>query len=433
MDELLAIDKASWRTDADGRLHIALCRISKATVNPYYGREIPNCEGLGLDPGRVYRMLRPADELAKAAPTFNNIQVLSRHVAVSVDAPQEMLVAGSTGTDAAFNDPYLMNSIVIWRAEDIEAIKTRERCEWSCSYRYEADMTPGLHGSEKYDGIMRNIVANHVAQIAEGRAGPDVNAYDERSVRMPLSPTAKLARAAITGYLRPKMKPGTVLALDSALSAITAANSKAKRPELIADVLRITAPVLATDAKAEEIEKALDWMDDDEEDAEDKAKDESEGDETEAEKAAREAAEAKAAKDKRARDKKARDRAAKDTDPDDKDTDMAKADDKKAMDAMVAGIRAEVMAQMQAAFEARQVVRPHVGDVSFTMDSAEAIYKFALDYRGVNTRDVHPSAYRVILENLPKTGRPALSPLAMDAAAPSLDAMFPALAAVRHY
>ena len=128
-EALFAADKASWRVDADGRLHIALCRISKATVNPYYGREIPNCEALGLDPSRVYRMWRPAEELAKAAPTFNNIQVLSKHVAVSVDAPQEMLVAGSTGTDAVFTDPYLMNSIVIWRAEDIEAIKTLKLIE----------------------------------------------------------------------------------------------------------------------------------------------------------------------------------------------------------------------------------------------------------------------------------------------------------------
>lgn len=427
-EALFAADKASWRVDADGRLHIALCRISKATVNPYYGREIPNCEALGLDPSRVYRMWRPAEELAKAAPTFNNIQVLSKHVAVSVDAPQEMLVAGSTGTDAVFTDPYLMNSIVIWRAEDIEAIKTRERCEWSCSYRYEPDMTPGLHGSEKYDGIMRNIIANHVAQIAEGRAGPDVNAYDERSVRMPLSPTAKLARAAITGYLRPRMKPGTVLALDTALSSITAANAKAKRTALIADVLRITAPVLAFDAKAEEVEKALDWMDDDEDDAEDKAKDEAE--ETEAEKAAREAA---AAKDKRARDKKARDKA-KDSDPDDKEEDKAKAkaDDTKAMDAMVAGIRAEVMAQMQAAAEAREAVRPHVGQVSLAMDSAEAIYKFALEARGVKVAGIHPSAYPAMVGMLAKAGG-SPRPLAMDGApkAIGIEARFPVALHIR--
>jgi hypothetical protein len=27
------------------------CNISKAAVNPYYGREIHGCEALGLDPG----------------------------------------------------------------------------------------------------------------------------------------------------------------------------------------------------------------------------------------------------------------------------------------------------------------------------------------------------------------------------------------------
>jgi hypothetical protein len=82
----LAFDRASVRTyDRDGRLHVEVTNISKAAVNPYIGREIPDWKALGLNPDGVYKLLRDPDELAKAAPTFNNIPVLSRHKPVTAD------------------------------------------------------------------------------------------------------------------------------------------------------------------------------------------------------------------------------------------------------------------------------------------------------------------------------------------------------------
>ncbi|CCE10728.1 conserved hypothetical protein [Bradyrhizobium sp. STM 3843] len=84
-----------------------ITNISKAAVNLYIGREIPDYKALGLDPDKVYRLLRDPEELAKAAPTFNNIPLLSRHVPVTADDHEPDLVIGSTGTDAAFNAPHL--------------------------------------------------------------------------------------------------------------------------------------------------------------------------------------------------------------------------------------------------------------------------------------------------------------------------------------
>jgi Uncharacterized protein conserved in bacteria (DUF2213) len=49
----LAFDRASVRTyDRDGRLHVEISNISKAAVNPYIGREIPDWKALGLDPDK---------------------------------------------------------------------------------------------------------------------------------------------------------------------------------------------------------------------------------------------------------------------------------------------------------------------------------------------------------------------------------------------
>lgn len=171
----LALDRESVRVpDRDGRMRVTVANISKATVNPYYGREIPDAERLGLEADKIYYLLRDPDELRKAAPTFNGIQILQDHVPVHAGDPQQMNVVGSTGSDAKFEDPYLTNSLSIWTQPALDAIDAESKKELSCGYHYRADMTPGNFNGMRYDGVMRDIVGNHVALVKDGRAGPDV-------------------------------------------------------------------------------------------------------------------------------------------------------------------------------------------------------------------------------------------------------------------
>ena len=179
----LALDRASARSfDADGRLHVSICNISKAAVNGYLGREIPDFEKLGLDPDREYQLLRDPDELAKAVRTFNNLPLLSRHVPVDARDHQPDLVVGSTGTDAKFTAPYLQNSLVVWTAEAIAGIESGARRELSSAYRYRPIMEPGTYDGERYDGRMVSIVGNHVAVIPEGESR---QGYRDRRCRAP--------------------------------------------------------------------------------------------------------------------------------------------------------------------------------------------------------------------------------------------------------
>ena len=174
-DVVFAFDRASVRTiDGDGRLHVAVSNISKASVNPYLGREIPDGARLGLDPNRVYQLFRDPAELRAAARTFNNIPLLRRHVPVSADDHRPTDVVGSTGTDARFDGTYLTNSLVVWEARAIAGIERGEQRELSSAYRYDVDMSPGVYRGQRYDGVMRNIRGNHVALVETGRAGADV-------------------------------------------------------------------------------------------------------------------------------------------------------------------------------------------------------------------------------------------------------------------
>ena len=179
-----AMDKSVRSFDAEGRMHVGLCNISKATVNPYNGSEIPGWRHLGLDPNKVYRLLRHPEELAKAASTFNGIQLLIKHVPVNASDHQADEIVGTTGTDAVYEHPYLKNTLVIWSQDGIDAVQSKQQRELSSGYRYVPDMTPGVYEGQQYDGVMRDIRGNHVALVEEGRAGPDVYVCDEAPPRI---------------------------------------------------------------------------------------------------------------------------------------------------------------------------------------------------------------------------------------------------------
>ena len=165
--------------EENGQLRIERTPISKATVNPYYGREIPKAEELGLTPDRKYYLLRDPGELAKAAPSFKTKQLMFKHIEVSADDPKHLSIAGTIGSDVEFVAPYLMADMCVWDVEAIAGIETDTVRELSCSYSYRADMTPGMYEGQRYDGVMRDIQGNHVALVKAGRAGSDVMAADK--------------------------------------------------------------------------------------------------------------------------------------------------------------------------------------------------------------------------------------------------------------
>ena len=174
-DDRMAFDRGTVRRiDQDGRLHVEITNISKATVNPYLGSEIPGFEDLGLEPDQVYQLLRSPEELEAGAASFNSLPVLSQHVPVSAEDHRPSLVVGSTGTDAVFEAPYLKNSMVVWAKKAIEGIESGQARELSCAYRYVPVMEPGTFEGVRFDGRMTQIVGNHLALVAAGRCGGDV-------------------------------------------------------------------------------------------------------------------------------------------------------------------------------------------------------------------------------------------------------------------
>lgn len=378
---LLAMDRApSVRSrDANGYLHVEVSNISKANVCSYYGREIPGAEVMGLDPDRIYQLYRDPEELARAADTFNNIPLLSEHVPVLPDSLPEDLIIGSTGTDAVFDGEYLKNSLVIWQQAAQDAIEADRKRELSCGYRYRADMTPGVTAEGlRYDGVMREIMGNHVALVIEGRAGPDVVVGDE--VMKLKSRTALMISGAIQSLVRPLLAADAKIDLAPALAGVDAASlgKKGAAGKIAGKVAELVTPHLAADAALdpEALAKALAAIqplavDEDKIDDDDMGEDEDEDDCD--------------PKPKQAEDE-------------DEDDDK---DDKPAMDAaavkkLIADAEARGAARVAAIEVAKRDVAPLVGEV-IGLDSAEAVYKFALDQSGVDTKGVHASAFKAMV------------------------------------
>ncbi|HAU5050981.1 TPA: DUF2213 domain-containing protein [Klebsiella michiganensis] len=349
--ESLAFDRASVRTiDANGRLQISRTNISKANVNAYYGREIPRSEELGLEPNKLYRLWRHPDELRKAAKTFNNIPVLSKHIPdFPTDPPNEFRV-GVTHSNAEFDGTYLTVGMSIWDNSAIAGIESGEQRELSASYKYVADMTPGVTpDGEPYDGVMRDIFGNHEALVPDGRAGPDVLVADS------LPPELNHMRKHKVAAIRATLKP--LLAQDADLEA------------------EVRKALLALDEAEKEDEKENKPAADDDDDEKDKKKTADDED------------------DEEDKDKK---KTAEDEDDEE--------DDKVSKTAMDSAIRLAADSATKKAAEnfrkireAEQVVRPLIGDV-VAMDSAEDVYRTALEQSGVDISGVHPSAYPAMVK-----------------------------------
>src|SRR5580698_5429340 len=89
--------------DKDGHLKIASSPISKAAVNGYYGWEIPEHDALGLDPDRLYNLLRDPEELKRGAATFEGKPVMIIHRPATAQDHPRSLVVGSVSAPVTFD------------------------------------------------------------------------------------------------------------------------------------------------------------------------------------------------------------------------------------------------------------------------------------------------------------------------------------------
>ncbi len=434
MTELrLALDRASVRTkDEDtGHLHVSLTPISKACVNSYLGREIPGWQKLGLASDKIYRLYRDPGELEKAADTFDGKPLLIIHKPVhATDHPHEE-VAGNVA-NPVWKPPFLMAGLNIWTKQAIDGIESEERQQLSCGYAYDPDMTSGTSPEgEKYDGVMRNLRANHVALVKEGRAGPDVLVHDAkpRSLKevfpMPksavLSRTADVARGALMAYAKPRLAQDAKIDLLPMLKGVTSKTILAKAPVIAKAFDAAVRPKLAADADMDQadvqgiVEEIAEVMKNESDNIAAAVTDpdptvKPDGTDAPDAEAILSFLDGKISDEDMAKLKDmlgsgdAEDRRKRGTLAAPSAQDKGKPDmvSKTAMDAAMVQTRkdaaADVRVEMNAIREAERFVRPYVGEIAMACDSAEAVHRAALDILKVKHEGKHPDALADLVE-----------------------------------
>lgn len=172
------------KADLNGWYEIKGNPLSKVGVFPYLGSTIDRDGSLGLDKDRVYKVLRPAEELAdpacvdsfKLLPWINDHEMLGGNMTPA----EQKGVEGVIGEEVYFDpdDQTLKGNIKIF-SENMKTSIDFGKEELSCGYRCKYTLEGGIFGGERYDITQRTIRGNHLALVDQGRMGPEVAVLDE--------------------------------------------------------------------------------------------------------------------------------------------------------------------------------------------------------------------------------------------------------------
>ena len=376
--------------DENGYLHVSTSNITKEQVVPYVGDTIPNWQELGLKPKAIYQIYRPADEIEMAVDTFNGLPLSLDHWNMDASNMPKEKIVGSLGTDAAFDAPYLTNSLTVTDADAIQRIENGEFRDLSAGYLCDVEMIDGIFDGKHYDGKMKNIRGNHVALVREGRAGHDVRVADSADVV-----------AAMKGGEEMNTWKDLFMGLVETIKNGGDTVEEIKKEELIeesAPDMTNNAPVVENapetkdeepvDVLADEIREAMTAAGLDPED-----------------KAAQKAFLAGIAYAKPVEDEKPAEDSCKDAEAEDKCKDTAQ-DSAPVFDKAMAA----------ALYTAAEEVAPHIGKIAnpFAFDSAADIYRKALDAKGISVDGVDPSAFGVMvrmIQTAPTMAEPENDPM----------------------
>lgn len=162
--------------DNNGWLEVTDNPISKVGVFDYLGAEI----GAPI-PDKIYRVLRPPEELAseatinsfKLTPFIIEHEMLGKHATPA----EKKGIQGVIGENVYFDPPYLRANIKIFSDVALSNIDSG-KIDLSPGYRSKYEFTSGIYEGQHYDVIQRHLRGNHLALVDEGRTGPDVAVQD---------------------------------------------------------------------------------------------------------------------------------------------------------------------------------------------------------------------------------------------------------------
>lgn len=163
--------------DINGWFEVADNPISREGIFPYSGAQVGH-----PDRGRIFQVYRPGEELSApdALASFRLMPIIDDHTMLGEGhtPAEDVGVAGVIGENVKFDRGVMTANLKIFSKALAQKIKNG-KTELSCGYRCVYDFTPGVWNGQPYDAIQRQIRANHLALVDEGRMGPEVSILDQ--------------------------------------------------------------------------------------------------------------------------------------------------------------------------------------------------------------------------------------------------------------
>jgi hypothetical protein len=162
----------STRTVTEEGYLIVPSTLARTGVQEYRAYEL-GLDADGMDPMRVLRLHRPADEVFNPASmaSFENKPVTLGHPDKPVTSDNWAELAKGDVREVRRAGDLMTGKITVKSRSAIDAIEAGT-VELSNGYTFKLDMTPGTAPDGKaYDGIQRNIRGNHVALVESARCG----------------------------------------------------------------------------------------------------------------------------------------------------------------------------------------------------------------------------------------------------------------------